>query len=498
MKKSVYGKITLSFYQFIWIPILIIILPIVLKSQTNNYDKDKDSIFVAQYLEVINSGDRNTIRNFLSGNCDSTFLKRLPLEFHITHQLQYYYLSGGIGYEFKKIIETGDNAIKSLLRNKYTGAWIELNIPVNGNPLRKTKNFAEFKVIPAPKGFDKPVRKSDEEIIDQLEKCLSLMTNNEDFSGAVMFAKNGNALFKKAYGLADKSNRIQNRIDTKFNIASVGKIFTGVAVAQLVEKGKLFYDDTIDKYLPADWLNPEVGKKIQIKHLLTHTSGLGDYFSKLNKQCDKLLFRDLSDYQVLTSSETLSFEPGTKWSYSNTGLLLLGVIIEKVSGLEYFDYIQKNIFSPAGMINTGGFEKDRPVANRSLGYFKEYTNGNVNWMDNSISRVVKGSPSGGCFSTIEDLLNFTNALYAYKLLSKENTEIVLSAKPEINSSFYGYGFFISQSGIGKIAKHSGDGFGINAQYSVYLDAGYTVIVLSNYNRPAAEIIDNLLFQMLTM
>ena len=159
-----------------------------------------------------------------------------------------------------------------------------------------------------------------------------------------MVAKNGVPLFKKAYGLANKSYNIQNRLDTKFNIASLGKMFTNVAITQLIQKGDLLLNDPLYKYMNEEWLKPENSKKIQIQHLQTHTSGLGDYFKSLYTQLSPMLFRGLEDYRSLVVNQELTFEPGERWSYSNTGMLLLDVVVERISGDSYYDYIRKHIF----------------------------------------------------------------------------------------------------------------------------------------------------------
>jgi CubicO group peptidase (beta-lactamase class C family) len=208
-------------------------------------------------------------------------------------------------------------------------------------------------------------------------------------------------------------------------------------------------------------------------------------------------FRGLEDYKPLVADESLSFEPGTKWSYSNTGMLLLGVVIEQVTGQSYFDYVRNHIYRPSGMINTDAFEKDHPVPNRSVGYMKVYSNKGVEWISNQYySRVVKGGPSGGSYSTVEDLLRFAAALQTHKLLSPESTSLVLSPKPELNSPSYGYGFNVYESEVGRIAEHGGDGTGIESSFRMYLDSGYVVAVLSNYGRPAASIVDRVIHQMI--
>ena len=209
-------------------------------------------------------------------------------------------------------------------------------------------------------------------------------------------------------------------------------------------------------------------------------------------QTKQPFFRSVDDYKTIIADEIPAFEPGTKWSYSNTGMHLLGVVIEKVTGESYFDYIRDNIYKPAGMVDTDAYDKDIPLANRATGYTKE---GGV-WRTSLFTRVLKGGPSGGGYSTVEDFLKFDNAIREHKLLSPEYTEMVLSAKPEVNSTFYGYGFFVSQGDAGRIAEHGGDGTGINTSFKMYLDSGYTVVVLSNYSRPAANIVSNVIHQMI--
>jgi CubicO group peptidase (beta-lactamase class C family) len=451
---------------------------------------------VRQYLDVLNSGDRNVMRDYITENYSSSFLQNPPLYIHLTIQMGFYYASGGAGYEFYSMGDSKRNEARAVLYNVLTGSWVELRIPFSEEPAHKINQFISFETVPAPRGVQRSTKLGDEEIVQHLEICLTKITEDDEFSGVVLLAKNGSSLFHKAYGLASKSYQVPNRLDTKFNIASVGKIFTAVAIAQLADQGKLSFSDPVGKYVPSDWLKPEISQKIQLRHLLTHTSGLGDYFKKLYSQKTPLVFRNLDDYRPLVADSTLTFEPGTKWSYSNTGALLLGVVIEKVTGQSYFDYVREHIYEPTGMVNTDAYEKDTPVSNRATGYMKEYSDKGVVWRSNHFTRVMKGMPSGGSFSTAEDMLKFDTALRWHKLLSPEYTQIVLTGKPELNSWHHGYGFFVSQSDAGHTAGHSGDGSGISCQFKMYLDSGYTVVVLSNYGPPAATTIEQVIHQMI--
>ena len=213
---------------------------------------------------------------------------------------------------------------------------------------------------------------------------------------------------------------------------------------------------------------------------------MGSYFNRTYRRASKNNFRALSDYKPLIKNETLRFEPGSRWRYSNTGLFLAGVVIEKVSGQTYFDYIREHIYKPAGMINSDCYEMDQPVPNLAIGY--DHTpNNSTGWRNNLYSHVLKGGPAGGGFSTVEDLYRFARALTNYKLLSKKLTEAAYSPKPKLNSPTYGYGFGIRSGGKNRIVGHSGGFTGINSNLSIFLDKGYVMAVMSNYSQGARPI-----------
>jgi CubicO group peptidase (beta-lactamase class C family) len=455
------------------------------------------SEIVNDFLSAVNAGERKTMQDFILMHYDQNALKRIPLFAVVNLNLGFYYETGGLGYELLNILPSEAKLISAELYNKLTDAKLILKIPTSGAPLHKINRFITTELM-SPSTKERQVKQlSDNGIIIRIQKCLKKLDEDEGFSGTVLVAKNGRILLEEAIGMANKSYEVPNKIDTKFNIASVGKMFTGVAVTQLAEQGRLSFDDPINKYVSTEWLGPELSKKIQIKHLLTHTSGLGDYFRDAYTQCKIPFFRDLEDYKSLIVDDTLIFEPGTRFSYSNTGMLLLGVVIEKVTNEKYFNYLRKNLFEPAGMINTDGFDKDSPVINRATGYSKVYENGEVKWNNHQFTRIMRGSPSGGIYSTVEDLLRFDIALRSNKLLSNEYMEILLEGRPELNASFHGYGFFHSDGVAGREVSHSGDGQGMNCHFKMFLDSGYTYAVLANYSQPSANIVANVIDQLIS-
>jgi CubicO group peptidase (beta-lactamase class C family) len=324
----------------------------------------------------------------------------------------------------------------------------------------------------------------------ELETYLDNLAKEDKFSGAILVAKDGVPIFKKAYGWANKTANTANNTETKFNIGSNNKMFTSVAIAQLVERGKLSFDDTISKHLP-DYPNKTVADKVTVHQLLTHTSGMGSYFNdKFFEKLDKT--KTLADLLPFFAGEPLAFEPGTKWQYSNAGFTVLGLIIEKISGQNYFDYVRENIFKPAGMKDTDSFERGTKVRNLAIGYTRATLSDrgrpdpNAPLHDNTQMLPLKGSSAGGGYSTLDDMLKFAMALENNKLLSKKFTEIVTTGKFDVGGPMgkYAYGFGDKIFGGKHIVGHNGGGPGVGANFDMFPELGYTAVIFSNLDSPA--------------
>ena len=333
-----------------------------------------------------------------------------------------------------------------------------------------------------------PVATKDRSVIaEELETFINELVKEDKFSGAVLMAKDNNPIFQKAYGLASKEFNVPNQTNTKFNIASMGKMFTGIAVAQLAEQKKLSFDEFIIRYLPE--YPKEVASRVSIHHLLTHTSGLGSYWKDEFHEANHARFRTIQDFFPFFENDALAFPPGTKWSYSNAGFMVLGAIIEKVTGQSYFDYVKENVFRRAGMSDTDFYEADRVTPNLAIGYTKQnrYLPVVAEWTNTLFISPVKGGPAGGVYSTVEDLLHFSIALQQNKLLSPKLTETVLTGKVGYTTTRkYAYGFANDIVNGQRIIFHDGGANGISAEFDFYPDAAYTFIVLSNYDHPAAR------------
>lgn len=362
--------------------------------------------------------------------------------------------------------------------------WIRVTIRVEGDPPNKIAEV-NFDRIPRPFGAAAAPRLTDTELFAALEKLLQQRADADKFSGAVLIARNGKPVFVKAYGRADVNAKISNRPDTKFALGSMNKMITSVAVAQLVQAGKLKYSDTIARVL-ADYPNKEVAAKVRVHDLLTHTSGLGDVFGpEFDEKKDDL--RAVRDWFPLFVDKPLRFEPGKSWSYSNAGYVVLGAIIEKLSGQDYYSYVREHIYQPAGMSDSDSYSKRDTVENMAEGY-TGLGMPRGQWKNNVDTRPLRGFPAGGGYSTVYDLLKFSEALRGHKLLNAEYTDLVISGKvdPQPGSPRrYAYGFEDNRTEGIRTVGHGGGAPGMNSQLDIYWDAGVTVAVLANLDPPAA-------------
>jgi CubicO group peptidase (beta-lactamase class C family) len=301
------------------------------------------------------------------------------------------------------------------------------------------------------------------------------------FSGAVLLAQNEDILLKEAFGLADRSSGIPNQVDTRFNLGSINKMFTAIAILQLVEQGRLSVDNTIAEILP-DYPNPEVARQVTVHQLLTHTAGMGDCFTGEFFTTSRDQLKTVGGYLPLFADKPLQFQPGSQYSYSNEGFIVLGLIIEKISGESYFDYVQAHIYSPSGMVNTGEYELDTIIPNLAIGYSTLDAEGNDTGVlvDNTSLMPIKGTPAGGGYSTVEDLRSFWQALMSFQLLNPQSTEILLKGKVEIRENIqYAYGFLDKLIQGERVVGHGGNAPGVCNLMDTYLDPGYQIIVLSN-------------------
>jgi CubicO group peptidase (beta-lactamase class C family) len=452
---------------------LMLALPLCAVAQSS----DRDAVIeqrAKDFARALSSPDRAAWQKFWTENFAPGMLS-IPAERHMAVFSRMWESSRGL--DFDGIQDRGPNPTVVRFRNRLTGGWTAFGIATETDPPYRIVGLGPRPAIP-PEGAGSRAL-SDRQIAGEMKNLMKRLAEADVFSGVVLLAKDGVPVFKGVYGIANKDTGTPNRLDTKFNLGSMNKMFTSVAILQLAERGKLSLEDPLSKFIPT-FPDEASSQKIRIKHLLSHTAGLGSFFGKRFQESSRALYRTVDDMMKLAAADEKSvlFEPGTRHQYSNTGMLVLGKVIEVASGQSYYDYVRENIYKPAGMTNTDCYELDKVNENLAVGYDKQFTAGGVVFQNNVFAHVIRGGPHGGGYSTAEDLLRFERALRTNKLVKAESVRLLLSAKPELSSPAYGYGFAVDEKQ--GIAGHSGGFIGINSNLDLFLGTGWTAIVMSNY------------------
>jgi CubicO group peptidase (beta-lactamase class C family) len=310
-----------------------------------------------------------------------------------------------------------------------------------------------------------------------LARAVQRAAGHAAFSGQVAVARHGRIVFARGFGLADRSHRRHVTLDTAFNLASMGKMFTGVAAAQLVQAGKLRFGDPIGKYLPR---LPARLRALTLAQLLDHTSGLGDFFADPGYARLRPTLTTLDAYLPLIRRESPQFTPGTRWSYSNSGFLLAGLAIEKASGEPYDEYLDRHVWKPAGMTHTGCYPRSHLPGFAAIGYVAPGA-------ANTATLPPVGTSAGGCYSSARDLLAFAQALQDGRLLSRALVRTITTSKVRAPGGGYGYGFGIRMRAGRPIAIwHNGGSPGAGGELDIDPQHGVVAVALGNVSPPQVQ------------
>ncbi len=421
------------------------------------------------WLAVFNQGDRASLEKFIKDNYP-------PGPDRVDNQMNFRGSTGG--FDFRKAVSATATEFTALVQEKNSDQFARAVLTVDSAEPHRIVSLG-LRAIPRPPEFAIP-RLTEGELVKELATKLNEDASKGLFSGAVLVARQGKPIFASAYGLANRETREPNKLTTRFRMGSMNKMFTATAIMQLVQAGKIKLDDPLGKFL-TDYPNKDVASKVTIHHLLTHTGGTGDIFGP-EFDSHRLELRTLDDYIRLYGSRALAFQPGTKWDYSNYGFILLGKIVEKVSGQSYYDYVRDHIFTPAGMTRTGSEPEDVAVPDRAIGYMGM----GAGSKPNTETLPYRGTSAGGGYTTVEDLLRFANALTGHKLLNERYTELLTTAKPETGDANYAYGFQDETRGGVRSFGHSGGAPGMNGDLQIFPQTGYVVIALANMDRAAGR------------
>jgi CubicO group peptidase (beta-lactamase class C family) len=309
-------------------------------------------------------------------------------------------------------------------------------------------------------------------VLSEIKALVEQQSKAGDFSGTVLLARGSAVLWQAAYGWANAEKKILNQDDTRFDVGSIAKGFTRVAIGQLLDQGRIKLSDKVGKFLP-DYPNATVREQVTIAQLLDMRSGIGDFFGEKFAQAPKEKIRALQDYLPFFATDPLLFPPGTQQRYSNGGYIVLGLVIEAVSGRSYYDYVQQNIFAPAGMKDSSFGLRGSGDAKQAIGYTSEPGPGASSARErhpNLALLPARGSSAGSAQATAMDLFRFSQVLATGKLVSRESLDKV-DMEPD-------------EMGI------AGGAPGLNAALETGVEgasqASYAVVVLSNFDPPSAE------------
>jgi D-alanyl-D-alanine carboxypeptidase len=421
------------------------------------------------WLQAFNSGDREQLHDFLQKNLPDRAQR-------MDQEMGFRTMTGG--FDLKKVEESTPTRVVALVQERKSDQMGRLTLEVDSSESHRVTNL-DLRALSRPAEFALP-HMSEFELIPALRKKLEADSAADQFSGAVLVARNGKPVFAQAYGLADREKKIPNTLKTAFRIGSMNKMFTATSILQLAHGGTLGLDDSVGKYL-TDYPNKGIATKVTIRQLLTHTGGTGDIFGP-DFEKHRLELRTLQDYIKLYGNRAPQFEPGSRWEYSNYGFILLGAIIEKVSGQSYYDYVRQHVYGPTGMTSSGSEPEDVNVPDRSIGYTRM---AGPELRPNFDTLPYRGTSAGGGYSTVEDLLKFADALENHKLLNPEFTDMLTTGKVDAHGARYAFGFEDQMINGVRCFGHGGGAPGMNGDLEICPGTGYVIAVLANMDPPAA-------------
>src|SRR5262245_43616576 len=320
----------------------------------------------------------------------------------------------------------------------------------------------------------------------KLKNTLDTSIDERAFSGVISIRQKDVVLYERAAGYADRSNQIANTLETRFGIASGTKFFTALAIGKLIEAQKLSFSTKVKDCIAFNF--PRYSQKITIRHLLTHTSGIPDYYDE-DKITDFDTFtlstpwyalKGPRDYLAVFPDEAMKFAPGERFSYSNGGYILLGVVIEELTGMKYQDFVERAIFQAIGMNQSGYFALNKLPEKTALGYIEEADG----WRTNVYNLPIVGASDGGAFTTVQDIATLWAAFWGYEIVQEELVEIdarpYVKARTEDEQRYYGHGLWISEDeGRTREAYITGCDAGISFKSCMNRDNDLHVTVISN-------------------
>lgn len=464
-------------------------------------------------LATLATGDQAAYERFAQANYSPSALAEYPADEHADTLARIYADTGG--FDLERVVGEQAAWVQAEARDRITGGRYCLTVTRSREDGGAGITDVNVRgLYPAGPQLLPPTA---EELAGAVGKMADAFAARDLFSGVILLAKDGQVILERAYGPASIAFDAPMTPATRLNVASIGKLFTGVAIAQLGEAGRLSYDDTVGKLLP-DYPDEEVRRRATVRQLLSHTSGLGpkDYYEGPLWDTRSRL-RSVADYLRIVAGTPLGSEPG-QYHYSNVGFVILGAIVERVTGVSFYDYVRDHVFAPAGMSRsfyhemdaedpdvavplTNLFDKGHPVDETKSSYI--YRLGRPRSAVYELA--ARGGPQGGAYVTARDLLAFERALRAGRLVSAaalaRMTEPVSAAGAGASgltgSAREGLGVEVIMRNGHTFYGHTGGDLGVAALLYWYPDTGYTTILLSNRDPRAARVLANVTRALIT-
>jgi D-alanyl-D-alanine carboxypeptidase len=423
------------------------------------------------WLEAANR-DSRALARFFEEHCPS-----LPKDNRLG--AQYLYLMTG-GFDLRRTDEDSETRFAGVLQDRAQGHFRRIVVEVEPRePWSVTRLDAE--AIPPPLGLEVQ-RVSEPEALAAFKQRLEEAAATDSFSGAALVTRHGVTVFSAAHGPRDRERGIPNTPETRFRMASMGKIFTAVAVVQLAQSGLLSLTEPIGRYLP-DYPDEAAAGRVTAHHLLTHTSGVSSDPRLFWQKFDQL--RTLEDHMLVFGSLDLEFEPGSRWAYSNYGFELLGLLVQRVAQQDYYEYVREHVFESAEM-RSAGFDPDEAAHTNAVGYLKTPEG---QWQ---AAPDHPATPGGNAYAAVEDFKRFADALLGHRLLDAEHTRLLTEGKVEGTEGPGGSPGRREAYGVGETVvngvrwlSRTGSSASSNGELRIYPDSGYVVVVLTNIASPAA-------------
>lgn len=374
------------------------------------------------------------------------------------------------------IMDASAGSINAWVRGSTSQTWLTFRLAVDSAATNRIVRVGLGRGLRPPYAASRNPRLTDAELGSKIGAYIESLASSDLFSGVVLVARGDAPFITRTVGYADRATGKPMRLDTPFDLASIGKTFTVVAIGRLLDQGKLHLDDTVARYVPE--LPAAIGQRITIAQLLEHSSGLGE----LGPTLDSAMRSAKSVREMISrfTDTSLTFAPGTRFQYSNRGYVVLGAVVEAVSGLRYEDYISREVLQRAGMTRSGIFQLTNSPSNRAHRYshYKSLRTAYAPGPRTEFQPIddLAPGPHGGAYSTAEDMLRFSVALQNGTLVSPATLRLLIEPRA---GHPWGKGFEIAGEGRAISFGHAGASPGTNTLFRVFPNAGYTLVVLSN-------------------